>query len=102
MGTAARPASLKVLPELFQAQPRGLPRAWSAASVDYSLAARSGDDLLPSGFEMVGNEGEDGVVAGGRVRLIAGDEDGEVFLWRDPRNGEPHRVAAGVGEGGPT
>src|SRR5260221_6007337 len=49
---------------------------------------------------MVGDEGENGVVAGLVVDLIAGDEDGEVFLGGEPGDGHPHRVAAGVGERG--
>jgi len=49
---------------------------------------------------MVGDEGEDGVVAGLGVGLVGGDEDGEVFRGGEPGDGEPHGVAAGVGEGG--
>ncbi len=49
---------------------------------------------------MVGDEGEDGVVAGLGVGLIAGDEDGEVFRRGEPGDGVPHRVAAAVREGG--
>src|SRR5258708_31922092 len=49
---------------------------------------------------MVGDEGKDGVVAGLVVSLVAGDEDGEVFLGSEPGDGVPHGVAAGVGEGG--
>ena len=47
---------------------------------------------------MVGDEGEDGVVAGLLAGLVAGDEDGEVFFFHQgadvtlqPRNG---RLAA--------
>src|SRR3954470_18284842 len=49
---------------------------------------------------MVGDEGDGGVVAGGVVGLVAGDEDGEVFFRGEPGYGHPHGVAAGVGEGG--
>jgi len=49
---------------------------------------------------MVGDEGEDGVVAGVIVRLVTGDEDGEVVRGCEPDDGVPHGVAAGMGEGG--
>src|SRR6186997_1990249 len=49
---------------------------------------------------MVGDEGEDGVVAGRVAGLVAGDEDGEVFRGGELGDGHPHGVAAGVGEGG--
>ena len=38
-------------------------------------------------LEMVGDEGEDGVVAGLVVGLVAGDEDGEVFRGGEPGDG---------------
>ena len=40
---------------------------------------------------MVGDQGENGVVAGLVVDLVAGHEDGEVFLGGEPGNGERHR-----------
>src|SRR5688500_601960 len=46
------------------------------------------------------DQGEDGVVAGFGIGLIGGDEDGEVFVGGEPGDGVPHRVAAGVVEGG--
>src|SRR6185437_14220741 len=46
------------------------------------------------------DEGENSVVASLVVGLIAGDEDGEVFLGGEPGDGEPHGVAAGVGQRG--
>jgi hypothetical protein len=56
---------------------------------------------LPSlSLEIVGDEGEGGVVAGLVVGLVGGDEDGEVFRGGEPGDGEPHGDAAGVGEGG--
>lgn len=38
---------------------------------------------------MVGEEGEDGVVAGLVVGLVAGDEEGEVFVGGEPGDGVP-------------
>ncbi len=56
---------------------------------------------LPSlTLEMVGDEGEDGVVAGLVVGLVAGNDYGEVFFGGEPGDGVPHGVAPGVGEGG--
>ena len=58
------------------------------------------DHLPPLALEMVGDEGEGGVVAGLGVGLVAGDDDGEIFFRGEPGDGEPHGVAAGMGEGG--
>src|SRR5258707_690694 len=61
---------------------------------------RAGAPLPPLALEMVGDEGEDGVVAGVVVGLVADDEDREVLRGGEPCDGEPHGVAAGVGERG--
>lgn len=55
--------------------------------------------LPPLAVEMVGDEGEDGVVAGFVVGMVTGDEDGEVYFRGEPGDGVPLGVAAGVGEG---
>ena len=64
------------------------------------LPYRQRRSSLGLALEMVGDERQRGVVAGFGVGLVAGDEDGEVFFGGEPGHGEPHVVAAGVGEGG--
>lgn len=56
--------------------------------------------LAPAAPEMVGNEGENGIVTGLVVGLVAGNEYGEVLFRREPGHSEPHGVAARVGECG--